>query len=227
MEEDLIKLKEFINKQKFPPNDSNQLGSYENAALICIDAVLSINRKYYKFVVPRISYFQENYAEIDNLEKLLVLLEKEKILGFNKCWNYNHIQRAEILYNLTRKMITIANEHKDLKELDALKLWARTTSPIDYQTFNVEGIGLATFQYIRMMLGAKTIKPDVHIKRIITNVLNKKISDIYVITLFEKACNDLGMDIAEVEHNLWLNEASDYKEFDKEWDGKRWIRKIY
>lgn len=45
MEEDLIKLKEFISKQKFKANDSNKLGSYENAVLICIDAVLSINRK--------------------------------------------------------------------------------------------------------------------------------------------------------------------------------------
>lgn len=226
MEDDLIKLKEFISMQKFQSNDSNKLGSYENAALICIDAVLSINRKYYKFVVPRISYFQDNYPEVDNLKKLLELLEKEKIFGFNKCWNYNHNQRAETLYNLTKKMITIANERKDLNELEVLKLWARTVSPIDYQTFNVEGIGLATFQYIRMMLGAKTIKPDVHVKRIITNVLNKKMSDMYVIALFERACNDLGMDIAEVEHNLWLKEASDYKEFDKEWDGKRWIKKI-
>lgn len=154
------------------------------------------------------------------------MLEKEKIFGFSKCWNYNHNQRAETLYNLTKKMIIIANERNDLKELEALKLWARTVSPVDYKTFNVEGIGLATFQYIRMMLGAKTIKPDVHIKRIITKALNKKMSDIYVITLFEKVCNDLEMDIAEVEHNLWLKEACDYQEFDKTWDGKRWIKKV-
>lgn len=226
MEEDLIKLKKFISKQKNEPDDNNKLGSYENAALVCIDAVLSINRQYYKFVVPRISFFQENYTEIDNLKKLLELLEKEEIFGFNKCWNYNHDQRAETLYNLTKKMITIADKYKGLKELEALKLWAKETSPMDYKTFNVEGIGLATFQYIRMMLGAKTVKPDVHIKKIVTNILNKKISDIYVIMLFEKACNDLKLDIAVVEHSLWLESAKDYKEFDKKWNGKKWIKKI-
>lgn len=225
MEEDLNKLKKFISKVEIKSDNNNNLGTYQNAVLICLDAVLSINRQYYRFVVPRISYFQENYSDIDSLEKLLRVLENEKIIGFSKYWNYKHDERTKTLYNLTKKMIVIADNYKYLNELEALKTWAKEVTPVDYKAFNVPGIGLATFQYIRMMLGAKTVKPDVHIKRIVSHVLNKKINDINTITLFEKACNELKLNTAAVEHSLWLTKAKSYENFNKIWKGEKWVKK--
>lgn len=225
MKEKLDKLEKFIEKTKVVDDVGNKLGTYSNAVLICIDAVLSINRQYYKFVVPRIIYFQEKYSYINTLNKLIEVIEQENIIGFSKYWNYKHDQRALTLYELTKKLIDITNEYKELDELSALKKWATEVSPLDYKQFNVNGIGLATFQYIRMMLGAKTVKPDVHIKKIITEILNEKINDAQIITLFEKACDDLELDISVVEHSLWLQSAKGYSEFDKEWDGEKWIKK--
>ena len=222
---DLEKIKNFIENIDSISTLENSLGNYKNAVLICIDAVLSINRKYYKFVVPRITYFQDNYPNITTLHQLLNLIEEKGIDGFSECWNYKHDERVEILHNLVIKLIEISKRYKENNEIENLKLWAKETLPSDYKNFNVKGIGLATFQYIRMLLGASTVKPDVHIKRTISNVLNRKVSDNEAINLFEQACKELNLDVAVIDHNLWLLLANDAYDFPMIWKDNKWILK--
>lgn len=221
---EIEKIKDFIKNIDSPSTSENSLGNYKNAVLVCIDAVLSINRKYYKFVVPRITYFQENYSDITTLQQLLDLIEEEGITGFSKCWNYKHDERVKILYNLVIRLIEISKGYNEKTEIENLKLWAKEITPIDYKNFNVKGIGLATFQYIRMLLGASTVKPDVHIKRAISNVLNRKVSDIEAISLFEQACKELNLDVAIIDHNLWLLLTSDSNNFNMIWKEDKWIK---
>lgn len=222
---DLIKVKEFIKTIDSNVNKENGLGNYNSAVLICVDAVLSINRKYYKFVVPRITYFQNKYPNIKTLNQLLNLIDGMGLDGFSNCWNYNHKERVETLYSLVKRLIEISKEYPSDSEINSLKLWANNTIPTDYKIFNVKGIGLATYQYIRMMLGASTVKPDVHIKRALSNVLNRKVSDLESITLFEQACNELKLDIATIDHNLWLLMANNTEDFSMTWKNNKWVLK--
>ena len=76
-----------------------------------------------------------------------------------------------------------------------------------------------------MLLGASTVKPDVHIKRTISNVLNRKVSDIEAINLFEQACKELNLDVAVIDHNLWLLLANDAYDFPMIWKDNKWILK--
>ena len=57
----------------FDTNITPEEFGYSNPVLICMDAVLSINRKYYSFVVPRINH------------ELIIFLKR--IHGFKRCWN--------------------------------------------------------------------------------------------------------------------------------------------
>ena len=43
---------------------------YENPVLICLDAVLAINRRYQQFVVPRITAFRTRFPDVQSLRAL-------------------------------------------------------------------------------------------------------------------------------------------------------------
>ena len=186
-QEEYEKLKSAVTKIELLEGQDNEIGNYENAVLICLDAVLSINRKYYSFVVPRIKSFQENYSNINTLSKLQDLIKNSSVEQFSKIWNYNHPQRIEILTTLISKLIKCADiKHSDSSEIELNKLysWANSINARDYKVFNVPGIGIATYQYIRMLLKAKTVKPDIHIKRYISSVLNRRLNEYDMIDIF-------------------------------------------
>ncbi|HSW62016.1 MAG TPA: hypothetical protein VLH56_01650 [Dissulfurispiraceae bacterium] len=182
---------------------------YNNPVLICLDAVLSINRKYAAFVVPRIKHFQENYAQICTLKGLAHLLRELGYDGFHVVWQYRHTGRAMTLERLLNRYIEYADVVAVTDDLTAMKDWATKSSVMDYRTFRVRGIGLATFQYLRMMLGVSTVKPDVHIKRAVSMALNRPISDLDAIWLVERASERMGLPATLVDHNLWRSFASD------------------
>lgn len=222
-ENDLFLLKEYLSDINIDNVEEKALGNYENAVLVCLDAVLSINRKYYTFVVPRITYFQNKYPDIMTLEDLSKLIESVGIDEFKDCWNYNHPDRVRMLYNLCNRFIEIANLYKCRNELLSLRRWASQSSIKDYNDFNVTGIGFTTFQYIRMLLGANTVKPDVHIKNKIAEIVGKKVNDKYAVELFETACNELKLNVADVEHYIWKKEAKNSKNFNMLWKNNQWI----
>lgn len=202
----------------------DEIGTYNSPVLVCIDAVLSINRQYYKFVVPRIKYFMDNHPEIITLKQLKVILEEEGAQGFSHYWNYNHVQRYETLYRLVEKFLEIQQKYNAETELASLRLWSQSINVKDFSEFNVKGIGIATFQYLRLMLGASTVKPDVHIKKAIFTAIGRKVNDIDAIILFEEACKTLCVPTKAMDHELWLSMAKDVnKEY--EWVNNRWEKK--
>lgn len=182
---------------------------YSSPVLICLDAVLSINRKYYSFVVPRIKYFEENYPHICTLEQLASLIHELGYEGFHVVWRYKHIARVRTLDSLVTKYMNYAKEIGEKDDLVAMRIWAQKSSVVDYKNFGVYGIGLATFQYLRMMLGVSTVKPDVHIKRAVRYALQRPVSDLEAICLIEKASEAMGLPTTLVDHNLWRHFASD------------------
>ncbi len=219
---DLDNLIAFLKDIPSDLSKNNEMGGYTSLVLVCIDAVLSINRQYYKFVVPRVKKFQEEYSQITTLEKLNDIIIKEGNDGFSDYWNYKHESRFNTLSLLVNKFVDIAKDMEDLDELSALKQWGRTVNAYDFKSFNVSGIGLATFQYLRMLLGANTVKPDIHIKRAVSTAIGKKVNDMETIVLFEKACKSLNVLATSIDHNLWLSLA---KDVDKNylWKDGMWV----
>ncbi len=176
---------------------------YDNPVLICLDAVLSINRQYERFVKPRIIDFRENYSSVRTLNDLIELININGREGFCLIWHYKHIERVDLLCRLSLKFIDYKIKIGETDDLSAMKQWARETSVEDFRSFGVSGIGLATFQYLRMMLGVPTVKPDIHITRAIEKALGTKQTMIMSIRLLERASKKLGLDPTFVDHNIW------------------------
>jgi hypothetical protein len=156
--------------------EANEFG-YDNPVDICMDAVLSIRRKYYAFVVPRLEYFRKNCPEIKSLQAILALIHSVGHEEFCKLWNYNHLARVQLLEALVQRFITYVTEINFQDELKGMQHWANNAQPQDYQHFGVKGVGLATFQYLRMLLGV------------------------------EKASQKLDLPATVLDHNIWLHYA--------------------
>ena len=92
------------------PDVSPENFGYDNPVLICMDAVLSINRKYENFVVPRISSFKATYSNINNLSLLIDFINKSGRNNFCDVWNYKHLERVDILYNIASWFLLYKNK---------------------------------------------------------------------------------------------------------------------
>lgn len=176
---------------------------YDQPAIICMDAVLSIRRKYNAFVVPRLQAFGEQYPDVKSLTALEKMIESLGEDRFCKAWNYNHLDRVHLLRRLIARFLDYINEHKFVDELEGMRHWAINTQPAAYKHFGVQGIGLATFQYLRMLLGAQTVKPDVHIKRAIFDALDKEVSGAKAIDLIEAVSKTLNVPATVLDHQIW------------------------
>ncbi len=201
---DVKKLAEYIGREIPLIHDitSNEFG-YDNPVLICMDAVLSINRIYAGFVRPRIDNFRNEYPDINTLEALRNLIQLKGHEGFCEVWNYRHVERVDLLDRLSTKFLTIADQGNQISDLAAMRDWAASVDVMDFLNFNVKDIGLKTFQYLRMLLGVPTVKPDRHISRAVALALGEKRNDIECISLLVSASKQIGLDATYVDHNIW------------------------
>jgi hypothetical protein len=75
-----------------------------------------------------------------------------------------------------------------------------------FGSFNVKGIGLATFQYLRILCGSDTVKPDIHIRQAVSDGLNERVTnDKRVIALVEAAAFSLQISARILEYSIWLH----------------------
>ena len=85
--------------------------------------------------------------------------------------------------------------------------WAEWTRPGDYLAVGVKGFGLAGFQYLRMLFGAQTTKPDIHIMRFVAEHIGRPVTDIQALYLLEKAARLAGLPLRELDAAIWESRA--------------------
>ena len=133
-------------------------------AVLVIDCVLSLNRPYDRFVVPRLDAFEEKQPEVQRVTDLAELMADYPTPHefVQQELNYNHEARANILQAVVEFVCTIVDGTQTIEEeKEILKQWAIQAEPQGYQTLNIKGFAIAGFQYLRMLFGADTAKPDV------------------------------------------------------------------
>lgn len=199
---------------------------YENMSLVCLDMVLSINRQYYNFVVPRIKMFGRKYSGIKTIDDLDDLLSSKTNTDFFDVWNYKHIERVEILRDLVR----VLKEKKDYywndekKEIEFFRNILNDMDIRNNEIIKINGIGLASFQYLKMLVGIPTVKPDIHIKRSISAALKKEnINDIDTIKIIESSSENINVSPRDIDRFIWMKFSMKSKN-DIGWDNnnKEW-----
>lgn len=198
---------EFINSLNLTFDKKPDEYGYDNPVMLLMDATLSINRQYNKFVLPRLEYFKLKFPNINTLEEINNLINEKGIDDFESVWNYNHPKRVEILQNLALFFLDYKTENSIKDDLESMKHWAKSVDINSGKILPIDGMGFTTSQYIRKMLGVDSVKPDVHIMRSIFEGIGEKMSDKKTVLFIEKAAEDMGITATALDHAIWKHYA--------------------
>ena len=187
-----------------PPNEEF-VGGWSSPPLDVLDCVLSIKRNYGRFCLPRVVKFRRAHPEITTLTSLLEMIESYPTpLDFSKVeLNYSDERRAATLVGVLKALLHAQKAFSDSEETLRLTAWAHSVNPADYETFGAAGFGLSGFQYLRILFGAQTIKPDVHIRRFVSGAVGRNVSDVAALDLMEAAGKKLGWSASQLDSAVW------------------------
>lgn len=179
--------------------------------LIIVDAALdSIGLKYFQIVVPRVKQFYRNHVktgQIVSLRNFSRLTPQDpslrKIMNNERCW------RAAI--NICKELNRIRKENRLKSDFEALRFWAEKASYENWREDpigKISGVGLITFQYLRMQAGVDTTMPDKIVKRaVLKNFGIKAKNDIDFIKKMEAFSKETGYSQVLLCWAIWLKES--------------------
>jgi hypothetical protein len=137
--------------------------------LMVVDAAFtSIGLNYFTAVVPKVEEFSEKFVETGRI-RFLKDLAKADINELRKVWK--NMRSWLIAREIASHLSTISSDDRE-----TLRTWAKNTKLENWREDpigRIKGVGLVTFQYLRMMGGIDTIMPDKIVKRVINEILVK------------------------------------------------------
>jgi len=144
-----------------------------NVVLMVVDtAFTSIGLNYFQSVVPKVEQFRQEFIEprrIRNVEDLVVAnaAELEKVWKNKRSW-----QMAKSVASY----LAGVKKEKGLGDRQAFIYWAKHASLDNWEKDpigKINGVGINSYQYLRMMGGVDTVMPDKIVKRVIAEMLAK------------------------------------------------------
>ncbi|MEA1963557.1 MAG: hypothetical protein U9O41_00250 [Candidatus Aerophobetes bacterium] len=179
--------------------------------LMIVDAAFtSIGLNYFKTVVPKVEKFRRefvNTGKITTLEDLAVAgandAQIERIWKNKRSW--------QVVKSIASYLVKLESE-KGLTERGAFIHWARHSKLEEWEKDPVgkmNGVGISTFQYLRMMGGIDTVMPDKVVKKVIGEILSKASiempsNDIEFVRLAEWIARETGYKAIEICWMTWL-----------------------
>jgi len=176
----------------------------QSPALCVIDCVLSLNRDYDGFVAPRLKKFGERRPQLESFTELQKLIRdypsahdfvKEEL-------RYDHKARADVLASVVDWFIGICGTGAPEEQRRRAEEWAKSSS-FRKSSPNIKNFGLSGFQYLRMLFGANTTKPDIHIRRFVGKVVGREVSDHQALDLLERAASEVGVNVRDIDTTIW------------------------
>jgi hypothetical protein len=131
-------------------------------------AFTSIGLNYFTAVVPKVEEFSKRFVENGRIKSLKELAEAD-INELSEVWKN---RRSWIIAKgIASYLSTLSEDDKT-----ALRAWAsnaRLENWWEDPVGRIKGVGLVTFQYLRMMGGVDTVMPDKIVKRVVNDILVK------------------------------------------------------
>jgi len=180
-----------------------------NALLMIIDAAFdSIGLNYFQSVVPKVELFRRKYVETGRILTLEDLADVD-MNDLKSVWKNArswHVARSVVGHLSTVKA------HYEISDRDALIHWAQN-APLDGweddPVGSISGVGINTYQYLRMMGGIDTVMPDKIVKKVIYEILSAAgmeypAGDLEFIRLVERLAPETGYRAIELCWMTWL-----------------------
>jgi hypothetical protein len=179
-------------------------------ALKVIDCVLSLNRPYDAFVVPRIVQFATAYPDVRSISDLQALIRSfpSPDAFVRDTLNYKHEERAVVLSSVVDWLVGVAGTGDLQSQQERLEAWAKEVRFRGANNPRIRGFGLAGFQYMRMLFGADTAKPDTWIVQWVAAQVGLKVSDRKALHLLEGAARHAGVSVRDLDTSIWEASAA-------------------
>ena len=148
-----------------------------SVVLMIVDAAFtSIGLNYFTAVVPKVMKFKEELVDcgrVTGLESLSNLPEEkaESIWRNRRSW-----QVAKSIASYLCEL----GKAEGLDERRAFRFWAANSQLENWREDpigKISGVGITTFQYLRMMGGIDTAMPDKIVRRVVKQILDEAESD--------------------------------------------------
>jgi hypothetical protein len=207
--DDLNVLVKSLNTIKTSIRPSNDRAWHRKAALRVIDCVLSLNRRYDSFVVPRLDGFERTHSAVHTVAQLkdLIASYPSPSLFSTRCLDYNDDSRSATLATVVEWLAGIAGVGDYDEQMSNLERWAKEAKPEEHSKLGIGGFGLGGFQYLRMLFGANTTKPDIHIQRYVASCVGHRVSDTQALALLEAAARQAGISLRDLDTTVWEQSA--------------------
>ena len=140
-----------------------------SVVLMIVDAAFtSIGLNYFTAVVPKVEEFNKRFVENGEIRSLKDLAGAD-VRRLRTVW------RNKRSWSVARKIASYLSTLSN-NDREALRTWAGKASLENWRkdpVGRIKGVGLITFQYLRMMGGIDTVMPDKIVKRVINRILVK------------------------------------------------------
>ncbi|MCX7987821.1 MAG: hypothetical protein N2647_00050 [Thermodesulfovibrio sp.] len=176
-----------------------------NVSLMILDAAItSVGVNYFQVVIPKVKAFEKDF------------IKTEKVTGLSSLANFQYEEAFYIWKNNRSWQVAkkIAQYLSILSDNDkkALRVWAKNSSLSHWKSDpigKIKGVGLITYQYLRMMGGIDTVMPDKIVKKVINEIFIKTgelpiYDDIQFIEKVEKIATQTGYRPVELCFMTWL-----------------------
>ncbi len=177
-----------------------------SAVLMVVDAAFtSIGMSYFRTVVPAVIRFKELFVESGAITTLRDLADRD-VDRLRKVWRNR--RSWEVAQEVGRRLSAL--DCGD--DVGRLRGWALQSDLEGWRSDtvgSVKGVGLVTYQYLRMMGGVDTVMPDKVVKRVINSMLrraglNEVWDDIAFVREVERLAAATGHRPAELTWMTWL-----------------------
>ena len=144
-----------------------------NVILLIVDASFtSLCLNYFNVVVPKVMEFREAFVYSKKITSLEELANYD-IEELRKVWK--NARSWHVAKGIARYLAKVKDERK-LNDRQAFIYWGRNSSLENWKLDpigRIKGIGINTYQYLRMMAGVDTVMPDKIVRRVLENILGK------------------------------------------------------
>jgi len=180
-----------------------------SALLMIIDAAFdSIGLNYFQSVVPKVELFRRRYVETGQITALEDLAAAD-VSALKSVWKNS--RSWQVARAVAAHLLMVKVRHGTC-DLDALIHWAKH-APLDGWEHdpvgNIRGVGINTYQYLRMMGGVDTVMPDKIVKKVIYEILDmagieRPAGDLEFIRMVERLAPSTGYRAIELCWMTWL-----------------------
>ena len=188
-------------------------------AVKVINSVLSLGMDYRRVIEPKLDAFQDKNPDVRQVTELAAFIKDyETPIDFlSNEFNYKpkpkSIRKANAINSICEKLCGIINASPSVSEEDAIRQWALQAKPEGYRVWKIKEFRLTGFQWLRVLFGADTSKPDRRILNFLSDTLNEKFPDsdkkkLEAVDLIEEASAHSEFSARDIDRIIWGHHAN-------------------